>query len=66
MIEESSSCDVPHEPSIMWWYGWVECRICMHRQVSVAPVYDGAQQPDYDLECAHCGAMACEPSEEQP
>lgn len=43
-----------------WRHGWVVCRICGHRHMSVWPmdIVDECAQ-----ECSRCGHLACEPEE---
>lgn len=45
-----------------WWTGWVQCRICSDRHVSVIQVDDHGCVPE-DQECPTCGNMSCDPEE---
>lgn len=42
-----------------WLAGWIECRICSWRAVSVRPLDAGSD----DLECGNCGGMTCDEAE---
>lgn len=47
---------VPTQPKRgRWWTGLVQCRVCGHKHVAVAPACASSS-----LECAHCGSMACD------
>jgi len=51
---------------IMWWTGWMVCRICSHWHVGVVEVLLARNYNPPDCECPNCGNMACEPSGELP
>lgn len=48
---------------VLWWTGWVKCRVCSKSHVSVIPVPKEAPEPPDDQECPFCGCMACDPVE---
>lgn len=44
-------------PRQHWVQGLVECRVCGHRRVAVAPYPEPGL---HDLECPDCGVFACD------
>lgn len=42
-----------------WWTGWMVCRMCGHRQMSVVPT-GGNDDVLTRCECANCGNMTAE------
>jgi hypothetical protein len=48
-----------------WWQGPCRCDICGYECRSVVEIGQGEDEPIVPLECAGCGNMTCNPTDEK-